>query len=248
MKKEGSRGVNITARIAKRRKMNPTTSKLSIKSKLIRRKETMQACIAIHGGTKENPEAAINGMIQTLNSSCTSKDLSKKIMESKTSTVNSIKHKVLRSWSKEYYLSNENCLRSLNVYYSHNVLGKRKYLSIRKANNNSSLQNVDVVNYIPYNLLSKEINQVDVGAIFPVSELDNDNEVVQGLYRNPAEYVLRLASFYLCVNENRVDKLKCFDSIIKKNYDSVLFVMSIGGDGAPISGMSILISFLNVGK
>ena len=65
-------------------------------------------------------------------------------------------------------------------------------------------------------------------------------------YRNIAEYAIRLATFYLNANERRVDKLKCFDSIQKKKNDSFIFAMAFGGDGAPGSGLSFLLSFLNV--
>lgn len=105
-----------------------------------------------------------------------------------------------------------------------------------------------ITNYVSYSLLAKRINGLDIGTLHDVSSLDHDNKDVKGVYRNPAEYILRLAKFYLTVNENRVDKLKTFDNIPQMDSDAVLFLLAFGGDSAPICGMSFLVSFLNVGK
>ena len=51
-------------------------------------------------------------------------------------------------------------LRSLNIYYSHNVMGKRKYISVRKANKDS-----DIANFVPYKLLASHIESVDIGTV-----------------------------------------------------------------------------------
>ena len=163
---------------------------------------------------------------------------------------NALKVEISDKWSKEYYSSKENTLRSLNTFYSHNVLGKRKYLSIRKANQRACYKKQSVPNYVPYNKLAMHINQVDIDTLLPISDLVevNNNETFTGAYRNPAQYILRLAKFYLFVNKNRHDKLKVFPYFKKKNEDSFLFCVSIGGDSAPICGMSILVSFLNVGS
>jgi len=42
--------------------------------------------------------------------------------------------------------------------------------------------------------------------------------------------------------------LKDFPSFIKKDQESKLFVIAIGGDGASGSGTAFLASFINVGK
>ena len=242
--------VKISSRLAKKRKLQPTTNEMNVKSKSIRRTETMNACFAIHGASKENLQPAITGMLDTLNAKCNVKQLSRSIMSSKSSLTNALKVEISDKWSKEYYSSKENTLRSLNTYYSHNVLGKRKYLSIRKANQRACYKKQSVPNYVPYNKLAMHINQVDIDTLLPISDLVevNNNETFTGAYRNPAQYILRLAKFYLFVNKNRHDKLKVFPYFKKKNEDSFLFCVSIGGDGAPICGMSILVSFLNVGS
>ena len=240
--------VKISATVVKRRKMNPTSKGLPNKAKIIRRKETFNACMAIHGGSTQDKEPIIEGMIDALTSQCTTKILNKKVLSSKPSFVKSIKEVVIKQFSKEYYASEENLLRSLNVYYSHNVLGKRKYLSIRKASRNATYHGSRISNYVPYSVLSKRINDVDIGNLQDISSLGEGEEDAKGVYRNPAEYILRLAKFYFSVNENRADKLKLFENIPRKNSDSMLFLLAVGGDSAPICGMSMLVSFLNVGK
>jgi len=50
------------------------------------------------------------------------------------------------------------------------------------------------------------------------------------------------------VNAKREDKLLSFSSFNKKDPESLTFAIAVGGDAAPIVGMSFLVSFLNVGK
>ena len=67
------------------------------------------------------------------------------------------------------------------------------------------------------------------------------------MYQSCNEYVLRLASFYLCVDNCHVDKLKQFSSFTTKEPDLKLFVFSVGGDSVPINGTMFLVSFINCG-
>lgn len=248
-KNENKCDVKISSRLSKRRKLQPTTENLNVKSKSVRRVETMDACSAIHGATKENIQPAVTGMLDTLTARCNPTSLTKSILSCKPSFTRVLKSTVSTQWSKDYYQSHKNTLRSLNTYYSHNVLGKRKYLSIRRANKKAIFNKQSVPNYVPYTTLSKNINQVDIGQLHNIADLDDTNGVsASGVYRNPAEYILRLAKFYLFVNKNRNDKLKAFPSLKRKSEDSFVFSISVGGDGAPICGMSVLVSFMNVGK
>ena len=89
--------------------------------------------------------------------------------------------------------------------------------------------------------MSKEIESIDIGKLNKI----NGQEKI-GLFRPPAEYILHLASFYMKVNVFREDKLKTFPAIPKKDPDSFLFALAIGGDGAPAVGVTILVSFPNV--
>ena len=134
-------------------------------------------------------------MLDTLTSQFKSNILTDKILDTKEYLKNSIEKKVLNRWSKDYYLSRENKLRSLNSYYCHNVLGKRKYLSLRQANKQSAFGNSKLPNFVSYKVLSKEIESIDIGKLNKI----NGQEKI-GLFRPPAEYILHLASFYMKVN------------------------------------------------
>lgn len=240
----------VTKCVAQKRKMHPTHKLLPCKAKVVRRKETMDACMAIHGATKTNFEPAVIGVLDTLSSKCKAADLAENVLNTKTSLRSAIENKIIKNWNDDYSRSGDNVLRSLNTYYSHNVLGKVKYLSIRKANRQACFKNKRVPNYVSYKVLSDTINTVNIGSLYEVSTLIEAADInkVQGMYREPVDFILRLAKFYLTINEHRVDKLKTFDAFSQKENDSFLFVMALGGDGAPICGMSILISFLNVGE
>ena len=61
-------------------------------------------------------------------------------------------------------------------------------------------------------------------------------------------FLPRLDQFYLNVNNLRVDKLKFEFNYTLKNKNSYIFLIAIGGDEAPQSGTSFLVSFLNIGK
>lgn len=133
---------------SKRRKSNPTDSTLPAKAKIVRRKETFNAVMAIHGASTENLNPAFDGMLDTITAKCGSKELSDKIINLEKPVVKQIKYGVIKDWSKEFVKSNENLLRSLNTYYSHNVMGKAKYISIRKANRITKKQKSEIPNYV----------------------------------------------------------------------------------------------------
>ena len=239
---------NITYGTEKKRKCNPTTKALSSRSKVIRRHETLQACSLIHGGSLLKPEPVIEGMLDTLGSKFKSKQVSEMILDSKTAISNSVKSSVSEKWTQKFYKSAENKLRSLNTYYSHDVLGKRKYLNLRKANKQAKFEGNDIPNFVSYSELAKQINSIDIGELSHLSELCENYANAHGMYREPLPFILRLAKFYMFVNKGRTDKLRSFDKFPKKDPTSFLFAVAFGGDGAPGTGMSILVSFLNVGE
>ena len=149
------------------------------------------------------------------------------------------------SWSTHHYLSKESKLRSLNSCYCH-VLGKRKYLSLRKANKQAILGNSKFPNFFSYHVLSKEIGSIDIGELCKINEHVGIKQEKVGLFRPPAEYILHLASFYLKVDLVREDKFKVFTKMPKKDPDLFLFALAIGVDRASAIGMTIFVSFLNV--
>ena len=184
-------------------------------------------------------------MVDTLNSKFRTKQVSNVILNSKPKLLNSLKSKIGINWPKSFNKSEENKLRSLNTYYSHDVLGKRKYLNLRKANKQAKFQGNSVPNYILYKELAQVINTIDIGTVRNLSDLCSDYKNTPVVYREPVEFILRLAEFYLFVNEERLDKLKSFEHFPCKE-TSFLFAIAVGDDGAPGIGMPVLISFINV--
>ena len=208
----------ITKRVSVKRKLKPTTKDLPEKAKVSRRSETFEACSLIHGGTDDNKDPVGYGMLDTLTAKCKTKELSQQILLSKASLVGEIKKSVLKSFSTDYYKSEDNGLRSLNVYYSHNVMGKIKYIEMRKANRYTIFKGVKMANYLPYKDLAELIRNVDIGNVQDVKPtLTFDcHDGLDGCYRPPAEFSLRLSKFYLNVDRYREDKLHAFSTFTKK--------------------------------
>ena len=204
--------------------------------------------MAIHGVRNLNKSPVLISVLDTLTTKFSTDQLTDNILNSKNYLTNSIRNKVVKKWSKDFYRSKENTLRSLSSYYSHSVLGKRKYLSLRKANQQATFENLKITNFVSYKLLVKEIQNIDIGKLHDISELFHNMKSLNGMYRLPAEFILYLAKFYLKINNWREDKLKTFKSLKQKDHESFLFAIAMGGDGAPGIGMSVLVSFINVGE
>jgi len=220
-----------------------------LKAKAVRRNETYQICQAVHGGTDSFREPTLFGMIDTLSIKFKSTEVSQAILSSKKSLTKSLKDVQLKDWTTSYTTSRENKLRSLNMYYSHDVMGKRKFTNVWKENKAATFEGHHVPNYIPYKELALEINSLEIGIVNDANTLLSDNDSdIQGTYREPAQFIQRLAKFYLIRNNERHDKLKEFNFFPKKCMESFLFVLAIGGDGAPGTGTSFLVSFLNCGQ
>ena len=238
--------IAVSSSVRKRRMNTPTPENLSVSSKRRRVKETLSVCNAIHGSSEESIEPAMTGMLQTLSSKCKGEWLADKILSTKTSLTRALKKKCNTQSKTEYYSSIENLLRSMNVYYSQDVLGKRKYMAIRKSNKTPG-----VVNFVDYKTLARHIRTVDIGDVQDIEPVFThglpDEEIGDGMFRNLVKFAPFLAEFYLHVNETRFDKLKEFTNFPKKNENSFLFLIAIG-DEAPGSGMTFLISFINAGK
>ena len=81
-----------------------------------------------------------------------------------------------------------------------------------------------------------------------LSYLCSDYKNTPVVYRGPVKFILRLAEFYLFVNEMRLDILKSFEHFICKEASSFLFAVAVGSDGPPGIGMSVLVSSINVGE
>ena len=106
----------------------------------------------------------------------------------------------------------------MSAYYAHNVLGKRKYISLSIANKQAKFYNTHITIFVSYNALANRINNVDIRELNDISGLSTSHENVCGKYRNPASYILHLAKFYLEIDNGREDKLKTFESFNKKHH------------------------------
>ena len=235
----------LTAKKVTRRKASPTDIETPHMARTVRRNETFTACSLIHGSTKES---TAYGFIDTLTSKFPAKELAKQVLSAKPSFVKELQNETISKKRKEYSKSTKNILRSLNIYYSHSVMGKAKYICIRKANKNDE----NVPNYVTYRTLADYINDIDIGIIRDVKTdfgqgLEGE-ESGEGVYRPLIPYVQRILEFYLNVYKKRNDEMKQFTSFPKKSEDSFQFLINFGGDGAPGSGTAFLFSFLNIGQ
>ena len=73
-------------------------------------------------------------------------------------------------------------------------------------------------------------------------------EIGEAWYPPLPEYALRLAQYFICVNEHIVDKLKIFRNLVQMEDYSLVFAMCRGGGKAPATGTSYLLPFYNAGK
>ena len=220
--------------------------------------ETYNAATEIHGGTKESNEAAATGLVETLDTKF-SKNLVSSLVCNKSKLAKKITSTFHKAKCQVYENSDENILRSLSVYYSMGVMGKRKYMKVRhsfsfkkilsKGKKFSCLKvaNCRVPALLPYYKLVQFLDSVNIGTLHSVREelcFDlNDADKVNGYFRNLKEFMPRLAEFYLKLYPNNE-----FDWFGKP----FTFKVAIGGDGAPFGkydqASSWLVSFLTVGK
>ena len=128
----GEISFEISVCATKKCKLNPTNRKLPITSKTIRRKQTMDSSMAIHGVTVFNKTPALEEILDTLQCKFKTENVAKKNISERSALSNTIRKKVIKKWNRDFYSSNENELRSMNA---------RKYLSFRKANKQAKFDN-----------------------------------------------------------------------------------------------------------
>ena len=75
------------------------------------------------------------------------------------------------------------------------MLGKRKYLSLRKANKQPAFGNSKLPNFVSYKVLSKKFEIIDIGKL---NKINGQDKI--GLFRPPPECKLHLALFYMKIN------------------------------------------------
>lgn len=105
-------------------------SKMPPRTAAKRRHETLTHASAIHSGSKNNPDSAFDGMFDTLAERCKVDKMKDYVLGQKT-----LKEKVASATFKKnvkaFESSAENAKRSIAVFYSSGVMGKRKYKSVR---------------------------------------------------------------------------------------------------------------------
>lgn len=114
------------------RRKQPTSDELSMRAKRRRVLETYNAATEIHGGTKESNEAAATGLVETLDTKF-SKNLVSSLVCNKSKLAKKITSTFHKAKCKVYENSDENILRSVSVYYSMGVMGKKKYMKVRHS-------------------------------------------------------------------------------------------------------------------
>lgn len=224
-----------------------------------RRHEMMKTASRIHGGSENNLTPALDGMFDTLAKRCKVDKMKDYVLSQKALTTK-VASTVFKKNSKAFESSPENAKRSIAVFYSSGVMGKRKYKSVRLAlsmkkretmgNGRSAITvmpNCPIPKLLPYNKLVKEINQVSIGNVYKLEEQFQgvmEDEITQGCFRKLIEYLPRLAKFYL--RKDRKETLQWFGKT------EGTFLFAVGGDGCPFgkneSACSFLLSFINVGK
>ncbi|XP_068748992.1 uncharacterized protein [Montipora capricornis] len=152
--------------------------------------------------------------------------------------------------------SDTNMLRSVAVYYSGGVMGKRKYRATYRdgsyAKKNSKAVRIAVNScplprLVPYNKLMPFIKSIDIGQLYSVRDTLGygleEEEKADGMYRDIKQLLLSLAKFYL--SQSRY-QLIWFQEQVNT------FHVSLGGDGAPFgkddTACAWLVSLLNIGR
>ena len=165
--------------------------------------------------------------------------------------------KIVNKEVETFEKSEANLLRSVSIYYSGGVMGKKKYCAVyrdscyRKVGGKRSkriaLNNCRIPKLVPYNKLMPFIKDINIGKLYSVREtlcdgLEEHNKV-SGIYRDLSDLITDLAKFYLSE--------KCYD-LVWFGGQTNTFHVSIGGDGAPFgkddTACAWLVSFLNTGR
>ena len=87
--------------------------------------ETYDACSLIHAGCKDNKVSVLKGILETVGRKFTSKHVVSELNNGKNTITRKLSQNFINSWHNNFYKSNENRVRSLNVYHSHNVMGSK---------------------------------------------------------------------------------------------------------------------------
>jgi hypothetical protein len=232
-KYDGKTAFIITSSKAKKRKVAPTSPELNEKRRILRRGESFDAELKIHGGSNADKSPALDGMIDTITAKFPITQVANKILSEDCKVNTRVRSISIAEHNDKMYKSEANVLRSINSYFSHKVMGKVAYQELRRANTGFG------VNYIPYKDLMVAINNIDnnsesIQSIHPTLTDGVEGMTERsGVYRSCDQYLLHLASFYLKVNASREDEFLQFPSLPKRNPSATRFDIAFGGDHAP---------------
>lgn len=119
----------LSSRAVNARKRKETGESLKVTTRRKRRRETLAAAKDIHGGHK----GAIDGLVDTVDKLLKAEDIIDAAEKNKCGTLKSkVIPKLYKKSSKEFETSSNNMLRSIAVYYTNGVMGKKKYRSTYK--------------------------------------------------------------------------------------------------------------------
>ena len=229
--------------------MKPTTNEggqlmIAERTSTKRRSETFQAVSRIHGGSPSNVMTTLSGLVDTLATKFSEKDLVKIISKS-PKLCEKVFPKIYNQKLKEFEASNQNMLRSISTYFSRGVMAKRKYRSVYKSismsdssepkmhrvngNKRIKVMSCNVVRLVPYDKMMAYVRSLEIGTLHCVKEdfcyeLD-DCEKIEGCYRHLYEFLPLLAKFYFKLAEISEENLLWFNNEIKVYMTQFLFLL-----------------------
>ena len=225
-----------------------------------RKKETVDACADIHGGTDQNKAPVLDGLWLTLIKEAAPSKLASYFSKSQK-TLNKVVPKIVKENVAKFESSFENKLRSVRVLYSNGLLSKEKYKSVPlnmsicfngASNKQSSLKfmhDVTIPKLLSYPKLMQFVNSINAGNVKDFSDfcndlpVDDDNQVY-GSYRDLEEMLLELGDMYVSLDKKTPFLLNFGEPFWH-------FRVARGSDGAPFGkddeATAWLLSFLNVG-
>lgn len=262
---QGKNG-EYSGRLINSRKQSPTSltevGRISGPEPSSRRcQETLKVAQALHGATPDNMLPAYEGIIAALNTNCSVPELTNMFRKCPKFSEKVIP-RVVKDEIKVFEKSDANFVRSVNVLYRGGIASKQKYISIRSSlsmcenETGKGRKHIEFMKRIPvprlltYQKLMERVKQIDIGELHDVREILchglGEEDKVDGKFRNLLQLLLRMASFYLNANKNRLDKLCWFGEGVGS------FKVAIGGDRAPFGkddqAVAWLVSFLNCRK
>ena len=184
-----------------KRKSKPTSCEggdvnLVKSAKYTRRSETFEAACHIHGGNTSNFTPVLDGLLDTALVKFNHDQVAKRLLLKKKFKTK-LEKIVVKEWVKQYEKSEENMLRSINMYLTHGICGKLRYQQWRNTGNRFAGPN-----FVPYRKLALAIKAIDIHreSLRPISPsltegLDED-EIFPGMYRSCDQYIPHLASVY----------------------------------------------------